>query len=240
MLAQNSDKQQASISNRNNQLFSENSNNNKKNTVASFTITNKPITEIDIEALKRKINGITRYQKPYISKLFYDLLAKNSENAKIICEHIIVEQNEFNIKESTKEDKIKRLFQLSRFFNHSKSFFEMTKEDILYFLNTLRKPSHLDPTHKSIGTWNGRQMLFLKFFKWLYNPNEPDPKKREIPECMRGIKQLPRKEISSYKPDDMWTKQEHAIFLKYCPSPRDRYYHAMAFDTSCRPSEFSY
>jgi hypothetical protein len=45
----------------------------------------------------------------------------------------------------------------------------MTKEDILDFLNTLRKPSHLDPTHKSIGTWNGRQMLFLKFFKWLYN-----------------------------------------------------------------------
>ena len=24
----------------------------------------------------------------------------------------------------------------------------MTKEDILDFLNTLRKPSHLDPTHK--------------------------------------------------------------------------------------------
>ncbi len=36
----------------------------------------------------------------------------------------------------------------------------MTKEDILDFLNTLSKPSHLDPTHKSIGTWNGRQMLF--------------------------------------------------------------------------------
>ena len=61
----------------------------------------------------------------------------------------------------------------------------MTKEDILDFLNTLRKPSHLDPTQKSIGTWNGRQMLFLKFFKWLYNPNEPDPKKRETPECKR-------------------------------------------------------
>ena len=80
-------------------------------------------------------------------------------------------------------------------------------------------------------------MLFLKFFKWLYNPNEPDPKKRETPDCMKGIKQLPRKEISAYKPDDMRTNQEHAIFLKYCPNLRDRCYHAMAFNTSCRPSE---
>ena len=35
----------------------------------------------------------------------------------------------------------------------------------------------------------------------------------------------------------MWTNKEHAIFLKYCPNPRDRCYHAMTFDTSCRPSE---
>lgn len=33
----------------------------------------------------------------------------------------------------------------------------------------------------------------------------------------------------------MWTNEEHAIFLKYCPSVRDRCYHAMANDTSARP-----
>jgi integrase len=236
MLAQNSDKQQFSINTRD-QQFKYNIRNNREETTpftsAVDTITNR----IDIESLKRKIDSITQYQKPYISKLFCEVLVKNLQNAKIICDYIIAEQNEFNIKESTKEDKIKRLFQLSRFFHHNKSFFEMNKEDILDFLNSLRKPSHLDLNHRSIGTWNGRQMLFLKFFKWLYNPNESDPRKRETPDCMKGIKQLPRKEISSYKPDDMWTNQEHAIFLKYCPNPRDRCYHAMAFDTSCRPSE---
>jgi integrase len=50
-------------------------------------------------------------------------------------------------------------------------------------------------------------------------------------------KQLPRKEKSPYKPDDMWTGEEHAIFLKYCPYSRDKCYHAMAFDTSARPHE---
>ena len=113
----------------------------------------------------------------------------------------------------------------------------MAKEDILDYLNSLRKPSSIDPTHKSIGTWNARQMLFLKFFRWLYNPDEPDIRKRETPECMKGIKQLPRKETSPYKPDDMWTIEEHGVFLRYCPSIRDRCYHAMANDTSARPHE---
>ena len=54
---------------------------------------------------------------------------------------------------------------------------------------------------------------------------------------MNGIRQLPRKELSSYQPDDMWTTEEHAIFLKYCPSIRDKCYHSMALDTSARPHE---
>lgn len=37
----------------------------------------------------------------------------------------------------------------------------MTKENILDYLNNLKKQFSIDPTHKSIGTWNARQMLFL-------------------------------------------------------------------------------
>jgi hypothetical protein len=75
MLAQNSDnQQQTSISSKSNQLFKQNNSNNKETAVASFT--NKSINEIHIEVLKRKINGITQYQKPYISKLFYEILVK--------------------------------------------------------------------------------------------------------------------------------------------------------------------
>jgi hypothetical protein len=109
MLAQDSDNQQQQnfTSSKNNHLFKENSSSNKGTAIVSFT-NNKSINEIQIEVLKRKINGIIQYQKPYISKLFYELLAKNPENAKILCDYIIAEQNEFNIKESTKEDKIKR------------------------------------------------------------------------------------------------------------------------------------
>ncbi len=189
------------------------------------------------EKLTRKIKSLTTYLKPYISKRLNELVQTNPLNVKIICDYITAEQNELNIKESTKETKIKILIHLSKFFEHKKTFYDMTKDDILEYLNNLRKSSSVDPTHKSVGTWNARQMLFLKFFKWLYSPDETNHKNRDAPDCMQGIKQLPRKEVSPYKPEDMWTNEEHAIFLKYCPSIRDRCYHAMANDTSARPHE---
>jgi hypothetical protein len=54
---------------------------------------------------------------------------------------------------------------------------------------------------------------------------------------MNGIKKLYRKELTCYKPSDLWESREHAVFLKYCPNIRDRCYHAMAIDMSARPHE---
>jgi integrase len=48
---------------------------------------------------------------------------------------------------------------------------------------------------------------------------------------------LKRKEVSNYRPEDLWTADDVSIFLKYCPNKRDRCYLAMASDTSCRPHE---
>jgi hypothetical protein len=46
-----------------------------------------------------------------------------------------------------------------------------------------------DPMHRCIGTYNNRVLVATKFFKWLYNPDEPDNKKGMTPPCMRGIRQ---------------------------------------------------
>jgi integrase len=35
----------------------------------------------------------------------------------------------------------------------------------------------------------------------------------------------------------LWTQQDDLLFLKYCPSKRDKCYHAISRDTSCRPHE---
>ncbi|MDN5845348.1 MAG: site-specific integrase [Candidatus Nitrosocosmicus sp.] len=187
--------------------------------------------------LEKKIDSITRsLSRPYYNTILKNLLKSNYENAKTIYEHIVVEQTELNIKNSTIEGKLRILVWLSNFHNDNKLFIDMTKYDILGYLNNLRKTPSQDPSNKWVGTYNGRQTILLKFFRWLYSPNE-DYKNRSIPECMKGIRKLPRKEKTSYKPSDIWDSRDHALFLKYCPYKRDRCYHALASDMSARPHE---
>jgi hypothetical protein len=69
------------------------------------------------------------------------------ENATIICDYIIEEQTQMNLKESTKEGKMKVLIWLSNYFQNTKSYKQMTKQDILEYLNSLRRPVSEDPTH---------------------------------------------------------------------------------------------
>ena len=119
-------------------------------------------------------------QKPYIKRILKDIFNNSLENAKNICDFIIAEQNEINIKESTAEWHVKVLGQLLKFHNF-KDFKAITKEDILNYLNSLRKSAEEDPTNKSIGNRNNKQRVLLKFFKWLYNP-DIDFKSRQTPD----------------------------------------------------------
>jgi integrase/recombinase XerD len=123
---------------------------------------------------------------------------------------------------------------LSRRIN--KNFKDMTRDDLVLFLNSIRKSESEDPTHKWIGTYNLYLIITSTFFKWLYYPTT-EPKERPRPEILQNLKRLKRRERSTYKPSDMWTQDDDLLFLKYCPSVRDRAYHMIARDTSCRPSE---
>ena len=76
----------------------------------------------------------------------------------------------------------------------------------------------------------------FRFFKWLYYP-DIEPIRRSKPSVIENIAQLKRKEKSIYKPSDLWTQQDDLLFLKYCPTKRERCYHAISRDSSCRPHE---
>jgi integrase/recombinase XerD len=84
----------------------------------------------------------------------------------------------------------------------------------------------------------------IRFFKWLHFPAEDSSKKRNElsalerkPECIMGIPKLRRKEISCYKPSDLWTQEDDLLFLKWVTNKRDRCYHTMSRDLSARPHE---
>ena len=59
----------------------------------------------------------------------------------------------------------------------------MVKNDIISYLHKLRKPITEDPTQSWIGTYNIRQLIIVSFFKWFYNPYEPNFRARNIPAC---------------------------------------------------------
>jgi integrase len=172
----------------------------------------------------------------YFESIFNDMLASNPQNAEILSDFVLMEKLQQNLSQLTILNHIQILCYFSRYL-HYKSFGRITKDDILSYLFSLRKPETDDPSHKWIGTYNIRQMILNKFFRWLYNQNEPDCKKWITPACIQGVRALPKKEKSPYKPSDIWNNEEHAIFLKYCPSKRDRCYHAMAHNTAARPKE---
>jgi hypothetical protein len=93
-----------------------------------------------VELLQTKIDSITQYNsKPYFRQALKRLAALNAENANVICDYILAEQTDINIKESTKEGKIKVLIWLSNYLAN-KPFSQMTKQDILSYLNSLKRP----------------------------------------------------------------------------------------------------
>jgi integrase len=201
----------------------------------------EPLTVVSIEAkerqeIEKQIDLICKHQKQFTIKSLKRILENSIENTKIICDYIIAEQNEINIKESTKEGKIKVPVDFI-IFNNYKSLEKITKVDVLSYLNKFRKDEQEDPEHRRIGTWNNRHLILNKFFRWLNDSDNPNIKNRKASSCMKGVKRLSRKEISRYKPSDLWTARESEVFLKYCPSKRDRAFFSMAMDTSARPHE---
>ena len=145
-------------------------------------------------------------------------------------------RTEINLSDNYRRAVIILLSKFSIFFKNQKSFKSITREDILKFLDSFRKPESVDTLHKWIGTYNTYRIYLMRFFKWLYSPDiEPD--KRSKPSMIENIPQLKRKEKSIYKPTDLWAEEDDSLFLKYCPSKRIKCYHAVSRDSSARPHE---
>ena len=209
-------------------------NNIKNNTItANAKYDSRAYGYGDLYSKERKINLITEGLEPRFSKALVNI---SNENALAIADFILSINIEISVSDNHKRNYINVLTQLSKFYHNNKSFKEMNRQDILLFLDSLRKPENSDPLHKWVGTYNQYTVLLIKFFKWLYYP-DIEPHKRVKPQLLENIFQLKRKEISIYKPSDLWTKEDDLLFLKYCPSKRDKCYHMISRDTGCRPHE---
>jgi integrase/recombinase XerD len=161
--------------------------------------------------------------------------AATKTNKEIINEYFDAMLTEINPSINYRKINGNTLNKLSCFHN-DKPFANMKREDIISYLNSLRKSEDMDPLHKWIGTYNLHVGNLIRFFKWLYNPTK-GMADRPKPDVISNIPKLRRKEQSVYKPSDLWTLEDDLVFLKWCPNTRDRCYHAISRDLSARPQE---
>jgi len=184
--------------------------------------------------LERQIDGICDAITNVYKK---NLLQLPEHNIKVIVDYIHAIQTETSLPTNYRRDIIVVLTRLSKFMHDSQlQFKDLTRDDVIAFLNSYRKPESVDPLHKWIGTYNIYRVHLLRFFKWLYYP-DIEHKKRPKPAVMINISELQRKEKSVYAPSDLWGPKDDLLFLKYCPTKRGKAYHAISRDLSCRPHE---
>lgn len=145
-----------------------------------------PANQDQIDIIKSIDNATERLQK-YVHK---QLIQISTGNAIFITKYIECQKIEINLSDNYRHTVITCLITLSRYFKN-KNFKQLTRLNIINYLNSLRKSEEADPTHKWIGTYNLRKKIFLKFFKWLYHPAKEAPK-RPVPEVMRDIPSLKR------------------------------------------------
>jgi integrase len=191
------------------------------------------LTLEDDPLFEKKIDNATQGLTSQCSKAIYSL--SSHTNALIIANYVTSMDAEINPSNNYRRDNVITLCLLSKFSNNP-SFKTMTRQDLLAFLDSFRKPESSDPLHRWIGTYNLYTVCLTRFFKWLYYP-DVEPGKRPKPEVIENIPKLKRKEQSIYKPTDLWTAEDDLLFLKYCPSKRIKCYHVVSRDTSCRPHE---
>jgi integrase/recombinase XerD len=197
----------------------------------SFHYNTTAAAELDHSPLTKKINVATAGLRTSFAKSLHKLSA---DNAMTITDYIQSIQQEINLSSNYRKNIIEILCAFSE--HNNKPFNVITREDILAFLDSFRRPENSDPLHKWIGTYNLYRVNLIRFFKWFYCPNvEPD--KRPKPTMLENIQPLKRREKSIYKPTDLWTVEDDLLFLKYCTSKRIKCYHAMSHDTGCRPHE---
>jgi len=189
----------------------------------------------DFEIVIRKIDLVSTGLPEYVSKQLFDLCCLSTENALTIVNFLLAQKTEINISDTYKLNMISTLLLLSNSLSH-KSFKDMKRDDILIYLDGLRKDDASDPLHKWIGSYNVKRQRLITFFRWFYNTNKC-PSARQTPGFMKQIPILKRREQSIYKPTDLWTNEDDALFLRYCPSKRDKCYHAVSRDASGRPHE---
>jgi hypothetical protein len=111
------------------------------------------IDDSSVILLDTKIDEICTGLQPSFNRRLRSVC---DDNLKTIVRYVIAMKTETNLSDHYRKDLI---VMLSNFSNHNdsnknKSFEDMTRDDVIAFLDYYRKTETQDPLHKWIGTYN--------------------------------------------------------------------------------------
>ena len=118
--------------------------------------------------LERKITTAT---EDFTTSKLCELILRDrnrlsKENALTVSDYIIAMKREINPRPDYKKYTIQFLAELSKTTGIAKEFIEMTRDDVLCYLDKCRKQENEDPLHKWIGSYNTKLVVLSRFFKW--------------------------------------------------------------------------
>ena len=99
---------------------------------------------------ERRLDEICEGLQSHVKRHLLEKISQ--ENTSSIIEYVLALKTETNLSLVYKEAFVNTLSTLAKFHGGSKSFKNMTRNDILKFLDRLRKTEEQDRKHKWIGT----------------------------------------------------------------------------------------
>jgi hypothetical protein len=142
---------------------------------------------------------------------------------------------------------LKIVLSFGNFLNPNLEFSDVTRKEVINFLDSKIKPTEIDPDKKWITTWNVYMNHLKYFFRWFYNEytkqktsesesNFTSPTDWITPEFMK-IQKKKTKRLSPYIDSELWSKEELLLIIKYEQFKRNKAALSLLWDLDARNHE---
>jgi len=119
---------------------------------------------LDTNSIDDATQGLTPEYRKRFTKL-------SENNALTVAYYIISMKSESNSLSDNYRRSVIKVLTMFSIFCKNKPFEDATREDLLCYLDTFRKPESIDPMHMWVGTYNVYRTNLTQFFRWLYYPD---------------------------------------------------------------------
>jgi integrase len=200
-------------------------------------------------ALDRKIKEAVSDLQPCTQ---CSMLAFSNEDKELIADFFadFFKQTGYAMAPNTKKAYVDALYYLSnhvmqdRNNGRYKRFKEMIRDDFYAeqepygYLHSLIKTFGEDPQENWVNNYKTKYDRYLAFWKFLTQP-DVNRKDRQDPSQVKLNRRPKHKPVNKKRisRDQLWTPEEHVVFLKYCEDKRLSCAQAMAIEIGCRPGE---